>query len=355
MVATAHLYGVDQRFFGGDVLPAAVQFGFAGVDLFFVLSGFVMVHLARHGAGQPAIIPAFLFARAARIYPLWWIMLGAVTAVWLIRPDMVFASVAGNPNLLADFALFPHDRLPLLAVGWTLIHEVYFYLTFAILLLVPLRFLPLGLLVWMMAAAAGSVWFAALGLTPPAGVALLTHPLTQEFGLGAAVALLAARGERPSPALLLLAGLVWMIAGSALNLNAPAALFEDSWQRVAVYGPGWALIVWGMVGLETDHDRVPWRAMIGIGNASYALYLVHVPIFAAGSRLIARYCGPTPWDNVAAWGGLLLAAVIAALIVHHVVERPLLGGLNGLRRRWFPNGSALLPSPPLPLPPRAAR
>jgi len=351
MVAFAHLYGVDQRFFGGAALPAAAQLGFAGVDLFFVLSGFVMVHVTRFGAGQPALIPAFLFARLTRIYPLWWLVLGAVTVVWLIRPDMVFASVAGTPNLLADFALFPHERLPLLAVGWTLIHEVYFYLAFAALLILPLRVLPLGILVWMLAASAGNVWLAATGADVTPILAILTHPLTLEFGLGAAVGLLAGRGERPMPLFLITAGVIWIIGAGFIAAARPLALFDDGWTRVLSFGPAWALLVWGMVGLEVDRWRVPLRPFAGLGDASYALYLIHVPVFAAGARLIAPYCGPDPWDNVAAWAGLLILAVVAAQILHSVIEKPVLSLSAWARRGLMPKGSALMPSPTLPLSP----
>lgn len=98
---------VDERFYGGPVLPEAAQYGFVGVVLFFVLCGFVMVHLTRMAAGSPKAIPAFLSARAARIYPLWWLCLGAVSLVWLARPDRVFATLVGVAKLPADFALLP--------------------------------------------------------------------------------------------------------------------------------------------------------------------------------------------------------------------------------------------------------
>jgi exopolysaccharide production protein ExoZ len=351
MVAFAHLYGIDQRFLGGAVLPAAAQLGFAGVDLFFVLSGFVMVHVTRFGAGQPVLIPAFLFARLTRIYPLWWLVLGAVTVVWFIRPDMVFASVAGTPNLLADFALVPHERLPLLAVGWTLIHEVYFYLAFAALMVLPLRLLPLGILAWMLCAAVGNVWLRATGAEPSPLLGILTHPLTLEFGLGAAVGLLAGRGERPVPLFLITAGVIWMVGAGFIASERPVALFDDGWTRVLSFGPAWALVVWGMVGHEVDRWRIPLRPLAGLGEASYALYLIHVPVFAVGARLIAPYCGPDPWDNVVAWIGLLLAAILAAQILHSIIEKPFLTLSARLRRTLMPKGSALMPSPTLPLSP----
>lgn len=336
LVAAAHLYGVDQRFFGAPVLPAFAQLGFAGVDLFFVLSGFVMVYVTRHSTGGGAVVPAFLLARAARIYPLWWITLGAISLVWLVRPGWVFASIGGTPNLLADFALWPHDRLPLLAVGWTLIHEMYFYLAFAVALLLPIRLLPVGLLVWMGLVAVSNV---ALGTQAVAGsplLALVTHPLTLEFGLGAAAGLLVTRGVRPTPAWLVMAGVAWVVLACVLAAAAPMELFADGWRRVASFGPGWALLLLGLVGLEADRGYVPGRALAGLGDASYALYLIHVPVMAAGARVVSRFCGPAAWDNLLAWAVLLGAAVVAALVLHRWVERPILAWLTRLRQRVAP-------------------
>jgi len=234
MVAVGHLYGIDQRFFGEPVLSASAQFGFAGVDLFFVLSGFVMVHLTRFGAGSASIVPAFLFARIARIYPMWWIALGAISIVWMIRPGWVFASISGAPNFLADFALWPHQRPPLLAVGWTLIHEMYFYCAFALLLLLPARRLVSGLIGWMVMVTIGNFWltFDSTAIEASPMVTLITHPLTLDFGFGAAVGLFAARGLRPMPQVLIGFGVAWALVACFLEYQSPLILFENNWLRV---------------------------------------------------------------------------------------------------------------------------
>jgi len=351
MVAVGHLYGIDQRFFGEPVLSASAQFGFAGVDLFFVLSGFVMVHLTRFGAGSASIVPAFLFARIARIYPMWWIALGAISIVWMIRPGWVFASISGAPNFLADFALWPHQRPPLLAVGWTLIHEMYFYCAFALLLLLPARRLVSGLIGWMVMVTIGNFWltFDSTAIEASPMVTLITHPLTLDFGFGAAVGLFAARGLRPMPQVLIGFGVAWALVACFLEYQSPLILFENNWLRVVSLGSAWALIVWGMVGLETDRGYVPLKALSGLGDSSYALYLIHVPIYAACARLIAPFSGSGVLDNVISWLGLLIIAVTTAFLMHQLIERPILKLLTKLRYKFLPTGSALMPSPPPPL------
>ena len=77
----------------------------------------------------------FVWKRAARIYPLWWACMAVITILWLLRPDLVYANSSNNVNLLKDFFLIYDGRSPLLEVGWTLIHELYFYMIVAFLLL----------------------------------------------------------------------------------------------------------------------------------------------------------------------------------------------------------------------------
>lgn len=333
LVCVAHLYGVDQRFFGGPALPVATQVGSAGVDLFFVLSGFLMVHVSRATGTGGRPVAAFLAARACRIYPMWWLALAAICLVGLVRPAWVFAHTGGVIHFAADFALWPTDRYPLLAIGWTLIHEVYFYLVFSLFLLLPRRWLPALLAAWMGVVGAGHAALTVQDAVP--WVRLALHPLTLEFGLGALVGLLVGRGIRPAPRALVAAGLAWAGVAAVLSHEAPHALLEQGWLRVLAFGPAWALVVWGCVGREQRTGRVPARALVPLGDASYSLYLVHIAVFTAGARLLAPWCGPAPWDNVLAWLLLVGGSVLAGLGLHRWVEAPLLAVLGRWRRRLF--------------------
>jgi exopolysaccharide production protein ExoZ len=348
LVAASHLYGVDQRYFGGPVLPPIIQFGFAGVDLFFVLSGFVMVLLTQFGAGHRLIVPAFLFSRVTRVYPLWWLVLGVVSVVWLVRP----ALFVSTPNLQADFFLLPHEGLPFLAVGWTLIHEIYFYIAFGFLLLLPNRHFALGLLGWMLLIVVSNAFSDAFNTSPPPILKLVIHPLTLEFGFGVAVGLLATKGYRPKPFVLLLTGIIWLAIAGLFSLDQGTILFDRNWVRTLVFGPAWALVLWGIVALEADEGIVTPLYLVGLGNASYALYLVHVPIFGALSRMFSPSFGASPWDNVLAWLMLLLIAIFTAAIIHLYIERPILSILVKLRCKIMPQGSALIPSPPHKMSPK---
>lgn len=319
MVAIAHLHSVENRFGGTPLLGNWALAGFGGVDLFFVISGFVMVWVTRADQGKPAALPGFWFARLARIYPLWWLVLSALVAVWMLKPDWVYASHDSRPELWKSYLLVPDKELPLHAVGWTLIHELWFYLVFGILLLLPARWFPAALAIWaIITAAAASV----LPRPDNPFVALIRHPLTLEFILGAVVGLLAQRRIFPSPRLMAQFGAFWMLI-CALSLREDAqAMFGQEWPRLFYFGIPAALLVWGCVGLEQDGYESPkWSK--SLGDWSYALYLIHVPVFAALGRLGAPLSRPGPLDNLILLTVALAAAIIAAWILHVGFDRPI--------------------------------
>jgi peptidoglycan/LPS O-acetylase OafA/YrhL len=149
-VVLCHIHEWDDKKFGSHaVTPAIFLGGFTGVDLFFVISGFIMVFI------QPAPIDSyrsylrFLVHRFTRIYPPVWIVMFLLLFVWLVHPEL-FNHYGGNHvEIFRSFLLLPQDYQPLLNVAWTLIHEVYFYLVVSF----ALMFAPRGR--WIF----GFVWF----------------------------------------------------------------------------------------------------------------------------------------------------------------------------------------------------
>jgi exopolysaccharide production protein ExoZ len=135
----------------------------AGVDLFFVISGFVMVHASRHMFGTPTSIMPFLRRRLARIAPIYWL-----TTLLFLMLSYSGLSPATRPfptadEIAATFLFIPYARpdgyiQPVYGLGWTLNYEMFFYLLFALLLPWPReKAVPALVVVLMILVAAGQM------------------------------------------------------------------------------------------------------------------------------------------------------------------------------------------------------
>jgi peptidoglycan/LPS O-acetylase OafA/YrhL len=202
MVVVSHLCAIEHKR-GDGLLPTIAENLVVGVDFFFVLSGFVMAHVAS------TVTPReFILARVTRIYPTWWFYLTAVVVAAAVLPSgMVNASLAIEPSLWRSYLLLPQMGPPLLAVGWTLTHEVYFYSVFALILVLRLPLVP-----------ALAVWLTAVVLLQPMRdgggpwIRLALHPMTAEFVLGAVAALVLERRPKYGPQTLIIGSVLFLAA-----------------------------------------------------------------------------------------------------------------------------------------------
>lgn len=236
--------------------------GYAGVDLFFVISGFIMVYVTRNMMPGPHAALEFLFARVTRIYPVWWAFAGAVTlymvtAYGLPADTAGWAGATGGqpvfPYLVKSFLLIPQAEFPILNVGWTLIHEVYFYLVFTLLILLPRAWLPALLTGWGIIVTAGAM----LGLSFHNATNLVTlafHPMTLEFLLGAAAGLAVTNGLIWRSGLLFLLATLWLLI--ALGYQGEESAFLLEWGRVFWFGLPAALLVYAAAGLDVEQRHI---------------------------------------------------------------------------------------------------
>ena len=110
LVVFAHVMAIEQKYGRGDgILPHFFALGVSGVDLFFVMSGFVVVTVTRHCFQQPIAVGHFFYNRVSRVYPLYWLYSLVVLGVYLLRPEMVNAAQGHRVNILESFMLLPQD------------------------------------------------------------------------------------------------------------------------------------------------------------------------------------------------------------------------------------------------------
>lgn len=336
MVLISHLAQSEMRFLADPITPAWLVAGVSGVDLFFVISGFVMVYVTRP-LRTPDLdaIGGFLFARVTRIYPIYWVFSAAMIAGYAVIPGL--ARGADDFDLLATFLLLPSDTQPVLVVAWTLIHEMYFYIAFAALLLAPARWLPGLLLAWLVGVAIAHG--AGLSSLSPA-MAILAHPLTAEFILGCAIGLLVVSGRRKFALPALALGVMWWIAATAvLALSGVLSQAPMGWDRVLAWGVPAGLIVYGALGLELDHGLKGPKSLERVGDWSYALYLCHLPLVAVLTRLWASRGPELGWfDNVLVMIIGAAASLIVAAMAFHLIERPTIGWARQAGKQLFKAG-----------------
>jgi exopolysaccharide production protein ExoZ len=330
MIAHAHqsalLIGV------GDYVPD-FPMGAAGVDLFFVISGFVMVVASAELFGQRGAPPYFFLRRLARIVPLYWLTTGIFVFIlfagrhhsssWLSMSE-VLTSLFFIPYSLPNGAV-----VPVYGLGWTLNYEMMFYVIFsAVLFLRPrvaISILSLSML-----------WLAYIvpryGFGVP--ISFWANPLIVEFVFGMVIGLARLEGYRMPNWLavgLFIAALCWFAASAAI-FGGLAFNREFCWGL-----PAAAMIAGGGLS-KTDfpsRNRLA-QLLVLLGDASYALYLVHPLAALAPYKALGWLVPPAsvPYFYAAA---LYTSNIAAAIVIHLFVEQPITRFLQRrLTAGWVP-------------------
>lgn len=330
-VVVSHCLLFEQKYeVGSPIAPHAVEYGMAGVDLFFVISGFIIATVTAGRFDRPGEAAHFLRQRFIRIYPIYWIYSLAVLAVFLVEPEIVNSN-HGKPDLLRSFLLLPQQNLPLLLVAWTLVYEMFFYLVFSLALFVLRESqLMLALLAWATIIVAGNLLIDA---GDNAFLNLVFSPLILEFIAGCFVAFTLPRLGSAAGLVCSALGLAGFVFGSAV-LSASGIPFPLGWGRVLVYGTSSVFLVAGILGLERGRWRIFPGPAVALGDASYSLYLSHILVLAAVGHVWARLlAGGSPLNHVAALTVAIMLAITWGLLSFRLIERPLLQWLQSWIRR----------------------
>ena len=324
----------------------------AGVDLFFVISGFIMVYTTARRPQRPA---RFLANRLMRIAPLYWALTLALFALALAAPGLLGTTRADGAALLRSLAFIPGERgdgtlRPILFVGWSLNLEMAFYLVFAACLNIAdlRRRVAAGVAVLAGLVCLGLAW----GDRMPAELRFLTQPILLEFGAGMALGVwYVLRGagwpseRRPGGRAAGGSAIVRrrLLAGSAALAGTgliAAAWVPPALARAMVLPPALLPALW-LVALalraEAAGQRMAARPVQALGAASYALYLSH-PFVTQGFALVAQRLG---WLDRWTAAPLMLAALACAAVVSVIVHRGLEQPLTEMVRRLRVRGNGL--------------
>ena len=331
LVVLSHLFLIERKYSPDQLLGDWASFGFIGVDLFFVVSGFIMVHVAwNYRRGINACLE-FLLARASRIYPLYWLVSIAVLLIWLIRPEIVFTSFDSQPNIWKSFALWPDSRAPLLTVGWTLVHEIFFYLIFALALLMRPKYLLPFLTIWVLILSLGI--FGKFARISPL-FSILFNPMSYEFLCGAFAGWVYKKYSGPFGIKTFALGLaslaIILLYVSQKNTNA----LESYSLRALYFSVPLTLIVYGQACMPAGRT-IGMRALTRIGDWSYSLYLTHILSLSFAGRLWKPLVQHGLWDNIIALTISLGFALFISSLCWGFAEQLMLKQAKHFKKKLF--------------------
>lgn len=267
--------------FPGFAAVIQTEAGQAGVDLFFVISGFVMVYVT-HERERSA--RQFLLMRAIRIIPVYWFYTLAAAILMFLLPKLFRANELSPRHLILSLLFIPHEigdnnLSPVIKQGWTLNYEMFFYVLFAVAMAVCFsRRVAISATVIVVLVFAGC--WARLGHYELGTAGFYLDSILLEFVFGMLLARMFLAGKFPP----LRPFLALALAACGFFLMFALDPWYSAPMRAIVYGVPAAIIVFGALAFEMNCQSVHISFMEFIGNASYSIYLVHIfPIAAIRS------------------------------------------------------------------------
>jgi exopolysaccharide production protein ExoZ len=294
--------------------------GLFGVDVFFIISGFIMFYINRSDTSKRRDAATFLLDRAFRVVPLYWIAISLSIAVSTLIPSMKYHNSLDLVYIAKSFLFIPARNPvtgapePILGLGWTLNYEMFFYLIYAFILL---KFVHRQL----EAAALILGTFVAIGILLPLDFFTLrawSHSIILEFLLGMAISKAFADGIRISGLQALASFAVGIVAWLAVGPEQP-----DFVWRGLIWGVPAALIVGSAVLYNWDVARKSgpiWRRFVKIGDASYSLYITHLFVMRVCSVAVVHLNTSRPVFALIFFALFIPSAVIVSFFSRRLIE-----------------------------------
>ncbi|MES1156709.1 MAG: acyltransferase [Alphaproteobacteria bacterium] len=304
----------DFGLFAHNIFPVGAN----GVDIFFVISGFIMCYTT----ASPDERSPFKFAckRVARIVPLYFALTLVVFA--LAGAKTASHTDTGIEGLVKSLLFIPYQRAdgnvyPVLFLGWTLNYEMFFYLIFTLALFVP-RFAQRIVVAVMIALVASRLFI------PPQGIAghFYTNNIILDFVWGCLLFGL----WRKWPDVF---ARIWPLAVVGAILLGVQAYAEQMWPRSLAAGLPAALIVAVALGLRLPANAAR-TAMVRLGDASYSIYLVHPFVVKLSAGVLIRFFGANPLTASVHLVIALVATCAISLVLFAWFERPVNDWLRGV-------------------------
>jgi exopolysaccharide production protein ExoZ len=296
--------------------------GSRGVDVFFVISGFIIAYI---GTSKPE---RFLRRRLIRVVPVYWTATLGVFALVLVAPRLFRSTTSNVPHVVASLLFIPHESVtgemhPTLVLGWSLNFEMFFYVAFAIALAISRKWSPLICVGWIVAfvVAIHSI------RTDSVVMNFYARPIVLEFCFGVGVFYLFNWCGARRDSFVKIGALKWLLlvvlVGNLVALN----VFEKRYPEVprylvagipALFIVASALLLERIYGFATKN-----RVIYLLGEASYIIYLVHPYIIFTVLRVLVKDADALPSAVIVALiAGLLALVSVIAVAIHLYFDKP---------------------------------
>lgn len=320
LVLLFHISGSIISASGIKFLGNIFSSGAAGVDLFFVISGFVIPYSSSQllAKGRYSV---YLRKRLIRIYPVYWlVVLLMVISLKIMKQPFRVVENMNLKDYISTLLLLP-DHKTIDGVSWTLTFEVYFYLLFMLIALLKTRLFR-------------SIFVLVLISVPPLagtlhlGSYIYTSPFIYEFFLGAFIYFFC-MSIKDKHHLILYAGFIGLILFMLLN-TFHIINIDSPFKRVLFWGIPSFMIVMGSIHWNIKKSSISDQLFL-IGDASYSIYLIQLPIIALMVKFLTKIPHKAIMINTGGTG-VAIAIVCISVFFYLAVERKLLtylqSGLN---------------------------
>ena len=302
-------------------------FGGSGVDIFFVLSGFIITYTSFRSFANWDKLGTFLQRRFVRIFPTYWIIITGIIALQLLLPISYRSHFDLAPEKLMQAYLLLPGHPMINGVSWTLTYELFFYVLFATAFLIPLKnwiyYFSLAYIVCII-----GLRFSGYNFTGRNNwLHLITFPQNIEFFMGVLSVALIPRLPQKFAIPFVFGGILLFIA-SAIFFSHQRQVTNDDFNRVIMFGIPSFLIIAGLVKYELLKVINIHNVLLLLGEASYSLYLLHLPLIAISVKILAKLQIQSALALHLII--LLLVVLVSALSIYFFkwIEKPLINALN---------------------------
>lgn len=320
VVVFYHIGGYIKRNFAVTFLGDFFGFGFAGVDLFFLISGFIIHFTSKQYLGKPNYWREYLKKRFFRVFPIYWIVMTTLFLLGWFFSNILQKEVLNTayPHTFSayfqTYFLVPY-HFAINPVTWTLSYELFFYLVFSILILSKrLWFISVFILL-------GSVINMVFGNSfNNKYFDFVFSGYNLEFALGFLISQYYEKIKISDALAFLLLGWAFLIL---ITLGAEISDY-DYLERVLVFGLPSGLILFALLNIEANGTFFVPKFAILLGDVSYVLYLIHFPMLLLLNK-IPSILGSTLSANQTVFYNYLIGIMIliTSIVIHKMVEKPL--------------------------------